>query len=65
MENRWNQLTKELIPSDSVREKWWNQICLALTGKEGRRHYYNMENLEKRFALNDEISHQLCNSTHE
>lgn len=62
MENRWNQLTKELIPSDSVREKWWNQICLALTGKEGRRHYYNLENLEKRFALFNEISHQLCNS---
>ncbi|XP_046647825.1 uncharacterized protein LOC124337857 [Daphnia pulicaria] len=61
MEHRWNQLTEKLIASVSVREKWWNRICLALTGKEGRRHYYNLENLEKRFTLFETISHRLCN----
>ncbi|XP_032795538.1 uncharacterized protein LOC116931937 isoform X1 [Daphnia magna] len=63
MENRWNQLTEKLISSPSVREKWWNRICLALTGDEGRRHYYNLENLEKRFVLFDEILHRLSNPT--
>ncbi len=59
MENRWNLLTTGLISSPGTREKWWERICQALSGKDGRRHYYNIENLEKRFVLFDEFFHRL------
>lgn len=63
MENRWNQLTTALISSSSTREKWWDRISQTLSSKGGRRHYYNLENLEKRFMLFDEYVHRFNNPT--
>lgn len=63
MESRWKELTKALFSSPEAREKWWDRICQALAGKEGRRHYYNLENLENRFVLFDKYQNQLSNPT--
>ena len=63
MEDRWKQVTNELFSSPDATAKWWNRICQALSNAEGRRHYYNLENLAKRFALFDEYLHRLTNPT--